>query len=193
MTHVAEEGNRRKGGMSGAEINQSVLDVESWFKKHARDCLEHAEGVRESDLQALEKAVDATIPEELRSIMSIQDGQLWFSEKQALTCEAMTKTALEMEGRMPGWRAGLVPFAKDVDESFLVTDTHARGCPVAEWDAEDGEGVTAGKTFSLFLEGFRNELLSGQCEYVEGLGVVQKIAKSKSASSSPSRGRSSRK
>jgi len=25
MTRVAEEGNRRKGGMSGAEINQSVI------------------------------------------------------------------------------------------------------------------------------------------------------------------------
>lgn len=25
MTHVAEEGNRRKGGMTGAEIGQSML------------------------------------------------------------------------------------------------------------------------------------------------------------------------
>ncbi|CAM9165087.1 unnamed protein product [Scytosiphon promiscuus] len=189
MTHVAEEGNRRKGGMSGAEINQSMLDVESWFKKHARGCLDNAVGVRESDLQALEKAVDATIPEELRSLMAIQDGQLWFSEKQALTCKAMTTKALELEGRVPGWRAGLIPFAKDVDGGFLVTDTHARGCPVAEWDAEDGESATITETFSLFLEGFRNELLSGQCEYVEGLGVVKKMTKSNDAS----RGRNTRK
>lgn len=34
------------------------------------------------------------------------------------------------------------------------------------------------KSFSLFLENFRNELLSGRCEYVEGLGVVEKVAKS---------------
>lgn len=32
----------------------------------------------------------------------------------------MTVRALEMEGRVPGWRAGLIPFAKDVDNSFLV-------------------------------------------------------------------------
>ncbi|CAM9304571.1 unnamed protein product [Ectocarpus sp. 6 AP-2014] len=178
MTHVAEEGNPRKGGMTYAEINQSVLDVESWFKKHARGCLDNAEGAQDTDIQAMEKAMDTTIPEELRSIMTIQDGQLWFSEKQALTCKAMVAAAFKMEGRVPGWRAGLIPFAKDVDDSFLVTDTQARGCPVVEWDSADGEGGTVAKTFSLFLEGFRNELLSGRCEYVEGLGVVEKITKS---------------
>lgn len=58
-----------------------------------------------------------------------------------------------------------------------VTDTQVKGCPVADWDT-DGEGATVAESFSLFLEGFRNELLSGRCEYVEGLGVVEKITKS---------------
>lgn len=58
-----------------------------------------------------------------------------------------------------------------------VTDSHARGCPVAEWEA-DGEGSTVAKTFSLFLERFRNELLSGRCEYVESVGVVEKLSPS---------------
>lgn len=48
---------------------------------------------------------------------------------------------------------------------------------MAEWDA-DGEGSTVDETFSLFLERFRNELLSGRCEYVEDLGVVEKICPS---------------
>ncbi|CAM9415410.1 unnamed protein product [Pylaiella littoralis] len=184
MTHVAKEGNRRKGGMTGAEITQSVLDVESWFRKNG-GCLDNAEGVHDTDLQALEKAIGASIPEELRKIMSIQDGQLWFSEKKALTCKGMVTEALEMEGRrVPGWRAGLIPFAKDVDDNFLashgdaaVTDTQAKGCPVADWDTT-GVGAMMAKSFSLFLENFRNELLSGRCEYVEGLGVVEKVAKS---------------
>lgn len=47
---------------------------------------------------------------------------------------------------------------------------------MAEWDA-DGEGSAVADTFSVFLENFRNELLSGRCEYVEGLGVVEKVAK----------------
>eukprot|EP00752_Nemacystus_decipiens_P011095 g9857.t1 len=180
MTHVAEEGNRRKGGMTGAEITQSVIDVEGWFKKNARGCLDNADGAREADLQALEKAADASIPEELRSVMSIQDGQVWFSEKQALTCKEMALESVRME-RVRGWRAGLIPFAKDLDDTFLVTDTHAKGCPVSEWDA-DGEGATVANTFSLFLEGFRNQLLSGRCEYVEGLGVVEKLAKNSGSS-----------
>ena len=47
---------------------------------------------------------------------------------------------------------------------------------MAEWDA-DGEGAAVADTFSLFLENFRNELLSGRCEYVDGLGVVEKFTK----------------
>lgn len=34
----------------------------------------------------------------------------------------MITEALEMEGRrVPGWRAGLIPFAKDVDDNFLAS------------------------------------------------------------------------
>lgn len=34
----------------------------------------------------------------------------------------MVTEALEMEGRrVPGWRAGLMPFAKDVDGNFLAS------------------------------------------------------------------------
>lgn len=55
-----------------------------------------------------------------------------------------------------------------------VADAQTRGCPVGEWDAE-GEGTVVADTFSLFLERFRNDLLSGRCEFVEGIGVVEKM------------------
>lgn len=61
---------------------------------------------------------------------------------------------------------------------------------MSEWDA-DGEGTAVASTFSLFLESFRNELLSGRCEYVEDLGVIEKIAKK--SSSSPRNNNNSRK
>ena len=32
----------------------------------------------------------------------------------------MASKSLEMEGRVRGWRAGLIPFAKDVDDTLLV-------------------------------------------------------------------------
>eukprot|EP00904_Undaria_pinnatifida_P009782 jgi/Undpi1/5934/HiC_scaffold_2.g01208.m1 len=188
MTHVAKEGNPRKGVMNGAEISQSVLDVESWFKKHGGDCLDHAQGADDGDLQALEKAVDASVPKELRSLLSVQDGDLWFSDKQALTCKAMATEALEMEGRVPGWRPGLIPFAKEFDGTFLVADAQTRGCPVAEWDL-DGEGAIVADTFSLFLERFRNDLLSGRCEFVEGIGIVEKMKTSARAAAATGRGR----
>ncbi|CAM9436261.1 unnamed protein product [Ascophyllum nodosum] len=174
MTHVAKEGNRRKGDMTRAERDQSVLDVASWWRKNAGNILEESRGADDRDKQMLEKVIDANIPEELLSIMSIQDGQLWFSEKQALTCRAMVAAALEFEQRSRGWRHGLIPFAKDANGNFLVADTNARGCPVEEWNAE-GEVSAVSKTFSLFLECYRNDLLSGRCEYVDGIGIIEKV------------------
>ena len=35
--------------------------------------------------------------------------------------QAMVTEALEMEGKVPGWRPGLIPFAKDVDNTVLVS------------------------------------------------------------------------
>ena len=57
---------------------------------------------------------------------------------------------------------------------FKVADTNARGCPVEEWNAE-GEVSAVSKTFSLFLECYRNDLLSGRCEYVDGIGIIEKV------------------
>lgn len=44
-----------------------------------------------------------------------------------------------------------------------------------EWDAEEGAGDLIAKTLSTFLERFRDKLLSGRCEFVEGIGVVDKV------------------
>lgn len=69
-----------------------------------------------------------------------------------------------------------------------VADAQTRGCPVAEWDL-DGEGAIVADTFSLFLERFRNDLLSGRCEFVEGIGIVEKMKTSARAAAATGRGR----
>ncbi|CAN0033533.1 unnamed protein product, partial [Choristocarpus tenellus] len=57
-----------------------------------------------------------------------------------------------------------------------VVDAGARGGPVFEWEPEDdGEGDQVSSTFSGFLEDFRDQLLSGHFEFVEGLGVVERL------------------
>lgn len=39
---------------------------------------------------------------------------------KAYGIQAMVAETLAMERRIPGWRQGLIPFAKDVDGNFLV-------------------------------------------------------------------------
>lgn len=56
---------------------------------------------------------------------------------------------------------------------FVEANTDTR----SQWSPSfSHSGVLYTNTLSLFVEGFRNELLSGRCEYVEGLGVIAKIA-----------------
>lgn len=35
--------------------------------------------------------------------------------------KAMAAEALDMSAGVPGWRAGLIPFAKDTDDNYLVS------------------------------------------------------------------------
>lgn len=59
---------------------------------------------------------------------------------------------------------------------------------MGEWDAE-GEGAVVADTFSLFLERFRNDLLSGRCEFVEGIGIVENMKTKATTAAVTGRGR----
>lgn len=45
-----------------------------------------------------------------------------FHNNERISSQAMATEALEMEGRVPGWRPGLIPFAKEFDGTFLVSN-----------------------------------------------------------------------
>ena len=49
---------------------------------------------------------------------------------------------------------------------------------VVEWDADDGVGdvIDNGDSLESFLENYRNLLLGGQCEFLKGVGVIEKVA-----------------
>lgn len=50
---------------------------------------------------------------------------------------------------------------------------------VLEWDEEDGVGDVLATSFSSFLESYRNDLLSGHMDYIDGCGVIEKMSGSK--------------
>ena len=84
-------------------------------------------------------------------------------------------THAENASSTKGWKASFVPFAADVDGALLVADVAAKNA-VLEF-SEDGVGKKLAPSLSQFLEDFRNRLLSGQFDYVEDVGLVQRSRK----------------
>ena len=83
---VAEEGNRRKGGMSIAEARQCVNDTITWFKRiDDFDCIEGSE----EDLEPLAKATTMEVPTTLVCLLEACKGSIWFAEKMGLSADGI--------------------------------------------------------------------------------------------------------
>jgi hypothetical protein len=74
-----------------------------------------------------------------------------------------------------GWKASFVPFAANVDGAALVTDMDARSA-VSEF-GDDGKGRQVSPSLAQYLEEYRNRLLSGQFDFVEDVGLVERSRK----------------
>jgi hypothetical protein len=106
----------------------------------------------------------------LRLLLLETDGALWFMDKEGLASDAIAKVA-----HSSGLPTGVVPFARDPDDTLLVVDTTRDGAgAVYEWS--DGKGDRMAKSMSEYLEQYRNQLLSNHYEYVDALGVVEKVS-----------------
>jgi hypothetical protein len=75
------------------------------------------------------------------------------------------------------WRNGIIPFCGDEAMGMLVIDT-LDGAAVLEWDEDDGVGEDpVSSSLASYLEGYRNQLLSGKCEFLGNAGVIEKVSK----------------
>ena len=174
---VAEDGNRRVGGPELAEIRQCVLDAKSWF---SRSGWESVEGCTSADLQRLEKTIDFEIPPALAALLSEVNGGLWIMDKQSFGSRRIAEVYAEKESSKK-WKRDYVPFAGNDDLSaLLLVDSSVAGAAVYEWDSEeDCLGDSVASSFGTFIETYRNDLLSGQFEYLDGCGVIEKIGAAK--------------
>jgi len=172
---VAVEGNRRKGDATGAEVEQYILDICSWFKRSGCVCDEKSSS---ADIQRLEKTIDCRIPPVLRALLGEMNGVGYLYDKEICSCDRIADIYARLEGTKK-WRQCLLPIAGD-DSCLLVLDTESG--EVLEWDDEDGVGdVTQnGSSLAQFLESYAAFLLGGGSEFVSGMGVIEKVGASKS-------------
>jgi hypothetical protein len=91
-----------------------------------------------------------------------------------LTLQEIIRTA-ETLSSVSGWKPSFVPFAADVDGTALVSDAASKNVVFVFGD--DGKGALLAVTLSAYLEGYRNRLLSGQFDFVEDVGLVERSRK----------------
>jgi cell wall assembly regulator SMI1 len=173
---VAEEGNKRVGGPSAAELTQAVQDIKAWFQR-APEEWDGAEGAPSADLQRLEKTMETQMPHELELLLGEANGGLWFMEKESFSIDTMREKLMEYDGAK-WWRPSLIPFAGD-DSTLLIIDTKG-GNGVFEWDVDESEpNEKLADSLGAFLEDYRYQLLGGGREYLNGCGVIEKVGASK--------------
>jgi hypothetical protein len=76
-------------------------------------------------------------------------------------------------GSKRNWKGEYLPFCGD-ENSLLLIDTSTG--KVYEWDADDGLGDEVARSFSAYLEAYRNSLLEGHMEFLSGVGVVENMS-----------------
>ena len=173
---VAEEGNRRVGGPSASELTQSVTDIKGWFQRSPEDWSE-ATGAPSAEIQRLEKTLEKQIPRDLELLLGEANGGLWFMEKESFSVDKIRDQLMEYDGAS-WWRRGLIPFAGD-DSCLLVVDTNLEDA-VYEWDiGEEEPNDKIADGLGAYLEQYRDTLLGGGCEYIDGCGVVEKVGASR--------------
>eukprot|EP01036_Dinobryon_divergens_P027036 gene27036-35745_t len=175
---VAEEGNKRVGDMSAPEITQCVVDIKNWFLR--TKCAKYIgnSGSAVADLQRLEKTLDARLPAALKVLLTEVDGGVYFMEKKQLSCRMIADLLPKLEDLNPKlWpRERFIPFCGN-EEALLAIDLKTDA--VVEWDSDDGVGDTVADNVVQFLESYRNSLLSGRFEFLEDIGVIEKMGASK--------------
>lgn len=158
--------------MSSAEAVQCAQDIKAWFARMGAKSIRR--GADTVDFQRLEKTIDSALPGSLKAILSEINGGVYFMDKRQFSTDDIAEAYGRLDGT-DGWKAGMVPFAGD-DDTLLVIDT--KYGEVSEWDAHGGKGDTVAQNLERFLENYRNELLSGHYEYLEDVGVIEKMGKS---------------
>lgn len=168
---VAEEGNKRVGGPSSSEIIQCVTDIVGWFQRSPEDWTA-TDGAPLEEIERLEKTLEMQIPPEVEVLLTQSNGGLWFMEKEAFSIDKIRDQLMENDGAS-WWRPGLIPFAGD-DSTLLIVDSQDNA--VYEWDIGESEpSDQLAEGLGAYLEQYRDTLLGGGCEYLDGCGVVEKV------------------
>ena len=159
--------------MNEDEFLQCLQDVENWFERNgAADELKPMSVPSAEDVEGLAKRAGG-LDRGLELVLKRCQKRIYFLDKELLSLQEIHRSLDDLE-ESKGWEEGVVPFAKDMQDGFFGVDGRGR---MVEID-DEGDVSEYASSFSDFLEGYRNDMLSSALEYMgEDLGVVEILTK----------------
>jgi hypothetical protein len=142
-----------------------VLDITTWFDKYSSESKKDSEDVL-AQIEMIEKAFDLTIPETLDILLhNKHHTEIWFMDKQSITGSMIFKFIQK-------YKMDCLPFCGNDEVGMLVLNSKGEVC---EWDVDDGVGDVVENSLNEYLEYYRNFLLDGHGEYIEDVGIIEKM------------------
>jgi cell wall assembly regulator SMI1 len=142
-----------------SRVQQLLAQLEAWLRRHRAAYLKELRpGAGAADLAALDKALAAPAPDELRALLAWHNGQNQeftgrFEEDWMLLSTAeIAETRRDLAS---GWVKSLIPFLDDDDGNYLGIDTSTAEHPVcACGDDKPEQRRVVARSLVAWLEDF---------------------------------------
>lgn len=155
--------------MRPGEIRQCVADLVGWFEKRNKTASATA-GASNIELEKLK------LPLAVEELYLQTNGNLiWFDDKKMVSLREAAELKVEMKERNPK-DDQFFPFGNDDEDDLLVVDCDTEA--VYEYEVFEGLGHKITDSFSDYLERYRNDILADQYEFIEEMGVIEKVGAS---------------
>ena len=106
--------------------------------------------------------------------------KIWIMDKPLLSIKEIMNM-IDSNERNRAWKPSYIPFAGDNDSLLIIDQSQSNA--VFEWSLSDGiEDDSVSDSLGIYLETYRNSLLNGNCEYIDGVGIVEKVGSKPTAS-----------
>jgi len=166
--------NARQGDMTDEEVFQCILDLETWFKSNCEEIgnlYAQTSPATEDAIKELEKSLEgARIDPVLKSLLMVHDGNMPLYTSTTLPLSKIMEARSEILGSGKGGK-DIVPLAVDGEGDYLVC--HDKG--VSSWSSSEGLGMIEAPSLASYIEKYRDEMLRGKLEYIEGCGIVDVV------------------
>eukprot|EP00281_Chroomonas_sp_CCMP1168_P031946 CAMPEP_0206246116 /NCGR_PEP_ID=MMETSP0047_2-20121206/19074_1 /ASSEMBLY_ACC=CAM_ASM_000192 /TAXON_ID=195065 /ORGANISM="Chroomonas mesostigmatica_cf, Strain CCMP1168" /LENGTH=155 /DNA_ID=CAMNT_0053671491 /DNA_START=186 /DNA_END=649 /DNA_ORIENTATION=+ len=142
--------NKRDGDMSGEELAQCLLDMETWLSTNAADLADPFLKAAGASPEELAKLPDGS-PEVLKGLLAKHNGHLPVLDFVLFSCSEVAEACASNKAS-DKWKEGTVPLGKNPDGDLLVVCASG----VHRWDPELGLGMVESESLSTYLEKYRD-------------------------------------